>query len=143
MTNETETHMSKAERLARLEGDIAAQHQAASDKQAQRGKRSAIERVLALLDPGSFQELDALVQHRATQFGMGKSHPFGDGVVTGFGTIEGRRVAVFSQDFTVFGGSLGEAFARKMVKLMDLAERYGRATLLADTMEMVSENRGG
>jgi len=125
VTNDIETSVSKAARLERLQTDIAAQHQAAAEKQAQRGKRSAIDRVLALLDPDSFQELDALVQHRATQFGMGKSHPYGDGVVTGFGTIEGRRVAVFSQDFTVLGGSLGEAFARKMVKLMDLAERYG------------------
>ncbi len=122
---ETEQKVSKAARLANLQGEITAQHQAAAEKQEKRGKRSAIERVLALLDSDSFQELDALVQHRATQFGMGKSHPFGDGVVTGFGTIEGRKVAVFSQDFTVFGGSLGEAFARKMVKLMDLAERYG------------------
>jgi acetyl-CoA carboxylase carboxyltransferase component len=115
----------KAERLQRLQGEIAAQHAAAAEKQAKRSKRSAIERVLALLDPDSFQELDALVQHRATEFGMDRSHPYGDGVITGFGTIDGRRVAIFSQDFTVLGGSLGEAFARKMVKLMDLAERYG------------------
>lgn len=119
------TAETKAERLARLHGEIAAQHGTAAEKQAQRGKRSAIDRVLALLDPDSFQELDALVQHRATEFGMDRTHPFGDGVITGFGTIDGRKVAVFSQDFTVLGGSLGEAFARKMVKLMDLAERYG------------------
>jgi acetyl-CoA carboxylase carboxyltransferase component len=81
--------------------------------------------VLALLDPDSFQELDALVKHRATDFGMDRVESFGDGVITGFGTIDGRKVAIFSQDFTVLGGSLGEAFARKMVKLMDLAERYG------------------
>jgi acetyl-CoA carboxylase carboxyltransferase component len=115
----------KAERLEKLRGEIAEQHKAAADKQAKRGKRGARERVLALLDEGSFQELDPFVTHRATQFGMDRSKPFGDGVVTGFGTIDGRKVAVFSQDFTVFGGSLGEAFAEKMVKLMDLAERYG------------------
>ncbi len=117
--------MTKAERLADLKRQIAAQHEAAAEKQRARGKRGARERVLALLDEGSFEELDPFVQHRATQFGMDRSRPYGDGVVTGFGTIDGRRVAIFSQDFTVFGGSLGEAFAEKMVKLMDLAERYG------------------
>jgi acetyl-CoA carboxylase carboxyltransferase component len=117
--------ISKAVRLAARKRDIAAQHDAAAAKQAKRGKRGARERVLALLDEGSFQELDPFVQHRAHQFGMDASKPFGDGVVTGFGTIDGRNVAVFSQDFTVFGGSLGEAFAEKVVKLMDLAERYG------------------
>ncbi len=117
--------VSKAERLGGLKAEIAAQHEAAAAKQAQRKKRGARERVLALLDEGSFQELDPFVRHRATQFGMDRQRPFGDGVVTGFGTIDGRRVAIFSQDFTVFGGSLGEAFAEKMVKLMDLAERYG------------------
>ncbi|MEA2597692.1 MAG: hypothetical protein QOF01_4161 [Thermomicrobiales bacterium] len=117
--------LTKADRLTALEGEVAAQHEAAAEKQALRGKRGARERVLALLDEESFQELDEFVRHRATQFGMERQRPFGDGVVTGFGTIDGRRVAVFSQDFTVFGGSLGEAFAEKMVKLMDLAERYG------------------
>ncbi|GIW03811.1 MAG: methylmalonyl-CoA carboxyltransferase [Thermomicrobiales bacterium] len=116
---------SKAERLAELRKQLAAQHEAAAEKQRARGKRGARERILALLDEGSFEELDPFVQHRATQFGMDRSRPFGDGVVTGFGTIDGRRVAIFSQDFTVFGGSLGEAFAEKMVKLMDLAERFG------------------
>ena len=115
----------KAERLTTFKAEIAEQHEAAATKQAQRDKRGARERVLALLDEGSFQELDPFVRHRATQFGMDRSQPFGDGVVTGFGTIDGRQVAIFSQDFTVFGGSLGEAFAEKMVKLMDLAERYG------------------
>jgi acetyl-CoA carboxylase carboxyltransferase component len=115
----------KTARLASIQRDIEARDQVAREKQAARGKRSARDRVLALLDEGSFMELDAIVQHRATQFGMGKSHPYGDGVITGFGTIEGRKVAIFSQDFTVFGGSLGEAYAEKMVKMMDLAERYG------------------
>ncbi|MGH2558304.1 MAG: acyl-CoA carboxylase subunit beta [Thermomicrobiales bacterium] len=121
----TKTLVSKSERLAERKAEVAAQHDAAAEKQAKRGKRGARERVLALLDEGSFRELDPFVQHRATQFGMGRSKPFGDGVVTGFGEIDGRKVALFSQDFTVFGGSLGEAFAEKVVKLMDLAERYG------------------
>jgi acetyl-CoA carboxylase carboxyltransferase component len=115
----------KTARLASIQRDIEARDQVAREKQAARGKRSARDRVLALLDEDSFMELDAFVQHRATQFGMGKSHPYGDGVITGFGTIEGRKVGIFSQDFTVFGGSLGEAYAEKMVKMMDLAERYG------------------
>ena len=105
--------------------EVDAQHEAAAAKQAERGKRGARQRVLDLLDAGSFQELDPFVQGRSTTFGMERSRPYGDGVVTGFGTIDGRAVAVFSQDFTVFGGSLGEAFAEKMVKLMDLAARYG------------------
>src|SRR5215216_151077 len=126
-TNELAT--SKAERLETIREEIAEQHKAAAEKQATRGKRGARERVLARLDEGSFQELDPFVTHRATQFGMDRLKPFGDGVVTGFGTIDGRKVAVFSQDFTVFGGSLGEAFAEKMVKLMDLAERYGCAII--------------
>jgi acetyl-CoA carboxylase carboxyltransferase component len=125
MSVESQVKATKAERLGTLKNEVAEQHEAAAKKQAARGKRGARERVLALLDEGSFQELDPFVRHRATQFGMEKQRPFGDGVVTGFGTIDGRRVAVFSQDFTVFGGSLGEAFAEKMVKLMDLAERYG------------------
>ena len=115
----------KAQHLADFKTEIGAQHAAAADKQAGRGKRGARERVLALLDEGSFDELDPFVRHRAEHFRMELNRPWGDGVVTGFGTIEGRRVAVFSQDFTVFGGSLGEAFAEKVVKLMDLAERYG------------------
>ncbi len=115
----------KAEHHAEFRDEMAAQQRAAREKQEGRGKRSALDRVLQLLDDSSFVELDALVRHRATQFGMEKSRPFGDGVVTGFGTVDGRKVAVFSQDFTVFGGSLGEAYAEKMIKLMDLAERYG------------------
>lgn len=116
---------SRYDRLKERRAEIAAQHQAAEEKQQGRGKRSAMQRVLALLDEDSFVELDSMVKHRATDFGMGIKQPPGDGVITGFGTIDGRRVAVFSQDFTVFGGSLGEAFARKMVKLMDGAEKYG------------------
>jgi acetyl-CoA carboxylase carboxyltransferase component len=124
-TADTGATRHKAEVRARRAEEVAAQHAAAAAKQAERGKRGARERVLALLDEGSFQELDPFVQHRAAQFGMERSRPYGDGVVTGFGTIDGRRVAIFSQDFTVYGGSLGEAYAEKLVKLMDLAARYG------------------
>jgi propionyl-CoA carboxylase beta chain len=96
----------------------------AVERHRERGKLLARERVEALLDPGSFVELDAFVQHRSPNFNMMDNRPYGDGVVTGHGTIEGRRVFVFSQDFTVFGGSLGEAFAEKIVKVMDMALRY-------------------
>lgn len=127
MASETETRSTghKASVRAERAAEVAAQHAAAAEKQAARGKRGARGRVLSLLDDGSFQELDPFVQGRATRFGMDRARPYGDGVVTGFGTIDGRKVAIFSQDFTVYGGSLGEAFAEKLVKLMDLAARYG------------------
>ncbi|MCA9877848.1 MAG: hypothetical protein KC442_08700, partial [Thermomicrobiales bacterium] len=115
----------KAAVRATRAAEVAAQHDAAAAKQAARGKRGAYERVIALLDEGSFQELSPFVQSRATRFGMDRHRPYGDGVVTGLGTIDGRHVAVFSQDFTIYGGSLGEAFAEKMVGLMDHAARYG------------------
>jgi propionyl-CoA carboxylase beta chain len=95
------------------------------EKQHQAGKLTARERVEALLDPGSFQELDALVTHRSRDFGMdGKRIP-GDGVVTGHGRVEGRPIFLFAQDFTVFGGSLSETFAEKVCKVMDLAVKVG------------------
>ena len=94
-------------------------------KQHDKGKMTARERVLMLLDEGSFVELDELARHRSHQFGLHKKRPFGDGVVTGYGTIDGRPVCVFSQDFTVFGGSLGEVFGEKIVKVMDLAMKTG------------------
>jgi propionyl-CoA carboxylase beta chain len=89
------------------------------------GKLTARERLDLLLDPGSFVELDAFVTHRATEFGLERQHVLGDGVVTGHGTIDGRLVFVFSQDFTVFGGSLSEAYAEKICKVMDLAMKVG------------------
>ena len=89
------------------------------------GKLTARERLDLLLDPGSFVELDAFVTHRATEFGLDENHVLGDGVVTGHGTIDGRLVFVFSQDFTVFGGSLSEAYAEKICKVMDLAMKVG------------------
>ena len=86
---------------------------------------TARERVDRLLDPGSFTEFDELARHRATDFGVAANRPYGDGVVTGFGTIDGRPVCVFSQDFTVFGGSLGEVYGEKIVKVMDHALKTG------------------
>ncbi|MBU6334874.1 MAG: acyl-CoA carboxylase subunit beta [Chloroflexi bacterium] len=97
----------------------------ASERQHARGKGTARERIDALLDAGSFTELDAFAIHRSTAFGMERQHPPGDGVITGHGAIDGRPVCVFSQDFTVFGGSLGEVMAEKICKVMDLAVRMG------------------
>jgi propionyl-CoA carboxylase beta chain len=95
------------------------------ERQHAKGKMTARERIDALLDEGSFIEFDELARHRATDFGMAASRPYGDGVVTGYGTIDGRPVAVFSQDFTVNGGSLGEVFGEKIVKVMDYALKTG------------------
>ena len=94
-------------------------------KQHERGKYTARERIDQLLDEGSFEELDMFVTHRSTNFGMEKKQYLGDGVVTGFGTIEGRLVYVFAQDFTVLGGSLSETMAQKICKVMDLAMKMG------------------
>jgi len=91
-----------------------------------KGKMTARERIDALLDPGSFVETDALVRHRSTNFGMVANRPLGDGVLTGYGTVDGREVCLFSQDATVFGGSLGEVYGEKIVKVMDLALKTGR-----------------
>jgi propionyl-CoA carboxylase beta chain len=99
--------------------------QRAVERQHAKGKMTARERIERLLDPGSFTELDELARHRATDFGMAANRPYGDGVVTGFGMIDGRPVCVFSQDFTVFGGSLGEVYGEKIVKVMDHALKAG------------------
>src|SRR5213592_4786831 len=96
---------------------IAAQHE--------KGKMTARERLEVLLDAGTFVELDRFVTHRSTDFGLADEKYLGDGVVTGYGRIDGRLVYVFSQDFTVFGGSLSETFAEKICKIMDLAVRNG------------------
>jgi acetyl-CoA carboxylase carboxyltransferase component len=95
------------------------------DKQHAKGKRTARERLSALLDPGTFTEIGMFVTHRATGFGMDKKHMPGDGVVTGFGKIEGRSVYVYAQDFTVLGGSLGEAHGRKIANVQKLAVQNG------------------
>jgi propionyl-CoA carboxylase beta chain len=91
----------------------------AVEKQHAKGKKTARERIQLLLDADSFTELDEFARHRSTSFGMEMRRPYGDGVVTGFGTIEGRPVCVFSQDVTVFGGSLGQVYGEKIVKIID------------------------
>ncbi len=106
--------------LARLGGGearIAAQHA--------RGKLTARERIELLLDPNSFEEFDMFVEHRNTEFGAEKNRIPGDGVVTGWGTINGRMVYVFAKDFTVFGGSLSETHAQKICKIQDMAMQNG------------------
>jgi len=116
----------KGQDLARrLDEAVHAGSQRAIEKQHKKGKKTARERVLELLDEDSFVELDELARHRSTAFGMEQNRPYGDGVVTGYGTIDGRQVCVFAQDFTVFGGSLGQVFGEKIVKVMDLAMKTG------------------
>src|SRR6266550_3977489 len=117
---------SKLEQLRELRDE--AEHagtEQAIERQRQQGKLLARERLVELLDPGSFVELDRYVRHREPNFGMLERRPYGDAVVTGYGTIFGRKVFVFSQDFTVFGGSLSEVFAEKICKVMDLALKFG------------------
>ena len=108
---------------------------AAVEKQHARGKLTARERIELLLDPGSFTELDEFARHRSTAFGMEARRPYGDGVVTGFGTIDDRPVCVFSQDVTVFGGSLGQVYGEKIVKIIDFALKTG--------CPMIGLNEGG
>src|SRR6201986_5331349 len=120
------THEEKLAYLRELrEAAIHSASEEAVEKQHARGKLTARERIDLLLDPGSFEELDTFVRHRTYDFEMQKKRPWGDAVVTGHGTIDGRTVFVFSQDFTVFGGSLGEVMAEKMCKVMDLAAEVG------------------
>lgn len=97
----------------------------AVEKQHAKGKLTARERIDLLLDEGSFVELDEFARHRSTNFGIEKNRPYGDGVVTGYGTVDGRPVCVYSQDFTIFGGSLGEVYGEKIVKVMDFALKNG------------------
>ncbi|ANF32860.1 methylmalonyl-CoA carboxyltransferase [Leifsonia xyli] len=104
---------------------VTASGQAAIEKQHAKGKLTARERIDLLLDQGSFVELDEFVRHRTHAFGMEAKRPYGDAVVTGVGTIHGRNVAVFSQDFTIFGGSLGEVAGEKIIKVMDHALKTG------------------
>lgn len=117
------------EKIKYLEGKIAEAllggGQERIDAQHKKGKLTARERIHFLLDEGSFEEIGMLVRHRSKDFGMEKERPYGDGVVTGYGTINGRLVYVFSQDFTVFGGSLSETHAEKICKIMDLAMQNG------------------
>jgi propionyl-CoA carboxylase beta chain len=121
-----ETTSGKLRQLEQLR-DVArhAGSEKAVARQRDQGKLLARERVEKLLDPGSFVELDRYVRHRESNFGMLERRPYGDAVVTGYGTIFGRKVFVFSQDFTVFGGSLSEVFAEKICKVMDMAAKFG------------------
>jgi propionyl-CoA carboxylase beta chain len=114
-----------ADLAARHEAAVVTAESAAAAKQHARGKKTARERVDALLDPDSFTELDAFVKHRSTNFGLEKKRIAGDGVVVGHGTVDGRPVAIYSQDFTVFGGSVGEVHGEKITKVMDLALQMG------------------
>jgi propionyl-CoA carboxylase beta chain len=121
-----DTTAGKLEGLGRLRE--AAAHPAperAVERQRERGKLTARERIELLLDPGTFVELDRYRVHRSYNFGLEENRPLGDGVVTGYGEVMGRKVCVFSQDFTVFGGSLGEVYAQKICKVMDLALNTG------------------
>src|SRR6266540_1990556 len=120
-----ETYEEKLAQLQELREQAIHSSPEAEEKQHARGKLTARERIEKLLDPGSFQELDTFVRHRTHEFSLDRNRPWGDAVVTGHGTIDGRRVCVFSQDFTVFGGSLGEVMGEKMVKVMDLAAKIG------------------
>jgi len=109
----------------RLDEAVHAGSAKAVEKQHAKGRKTARERISLLFDEGSFVELDELARHRSTAFGLSDRRPYGDGVITGYGTIDGRQVCVFSQDFTVFGGSLGEVYGEKITKVMDLAIRTG------------------
>ncbi len=95
------------------------------------GKLTARERVELLFDPGTFVEMDRFVVHRCNDFGMQENKIYGDGVITGYGKIEGRQIFAFAQDFTVFGGSLSGAFAEKICKVMDLAAKMGAPSFAA------------
>jgi propionyl-CoA carboxylase beta chain len=124
-----DVHETTEQRLAWLrelrEEALHAGSEEAAERQRAAGKLLARERAERLCDPGSFFELDRYVRHRESNFGMLERRPYGDAVVTGHGTIFGRKVFVFSQDFTVFGGSLSEVFAEKICKVMDMAATYG------------------
>src|SRR6476659_348678 len=116
----------RLEQLATLkEAALHAGPEASVRRQHERGKLTARERIDLLLDPGTFVELDMLARHRAHGFGIEANRPLTDGVITGWGEIDGRKVFLFSQDFTIFGGALGEVYAEKIHKVMDLAASVG------------------
>ena len=121
--------MSVEEKIKRLEEmnarALVGGGEARVERQHQAGKLTARERIELLFDPGTFVEIDKFVVHRCTDFGMQQQKFLGDGVVTGWGKIDGRNVFAFAQDFTVFGGSLSSAFAEKLCKVMDLAAKAG------------------
>ncbi len=116
----------RLEQLAKLKEEaLHAGPEASVRRQHERGKLTARERIDLLVDPGTFVELDMLARHRAHGFGIEANRPLTDGVITGWGEIDGRKVFLFSQDFTIFGGALGEVYAEKIHKVMDLAESVG------------------
>lgn len=123
------SYQSREEKIKKLEGLNREAEQGGGEKriesQHKKGKLTARERIALLLDQGSFEELGKFVRHRSTAFGLEKERYLGDGVITGYGRIDGRLVYVFSQDFTIFGGSLSEAYAEKIVRIMDLAMKNG------------------
>ena len=127
MTDTTDIHTTAGKLAGLRERLDEAVHagSAAVDKQHAKGKLTARERIELLLDEGSFQELDELARHRSSNFGIEKNRPYTDGVITGYGTVDGRTVCVFSQDFTIYGGSLGEVNGEKICKVMDLAMKIG------------------
>ena len=114
------------DKLAKMrEKALEAGGEARIKRQHEAGKYTARERIEKLLDPGSFVEIDEFVVHRESAFGMEKNKPLGDGVITGYGTIDGRKVFIFSQDFTVSGGALAEMYGLKICKVMDMALETG------------------
>ena len=119
-SDDVETELDEMNRAAELGGGAER-----VEDQHKKGKLTARERIDLLLDPGTFNELDKFVTHRSTDLGMDRSRPLGDGVVTGYGKIGGRLVYVYAHDFTIFGGSLGEALMKKVTKVMDLAMKSG------------------
>ncbi len=126
MTESHDTTQAKLEWLREVRDKaLHAGSERAVQKRREEGRLLARERAEKLCDPGSFVELDRYVRHRESNFGMMDRRPYGDAVVTGYGAIFGRKVFVFSQDFTVFGGSLSEVFAEKICKVMDMAVKYG------------------
>ena len=128
--------LEKKRALARLGGG-----QKRIDAQHAKGKLTARERIELLLDDGTFEEWDMFVEHRCTDFGMEDNKIPGDGVVTGYGMINGRLVFVFSQDFTVFGGALSETHAEKICKVMDQAMKVGAPEMWLDTLVPESPNK--
>ncbi|OXM48856.1 acyl-CoA carboxylase subunit beta [Amycolatopsis alba] len=126
---ESGTHSKLADLYRRSTEATQAVSPSATGRQREPGSLPARERIALLLDPGSFVEMDEFVRHQSYNFGQQRNRPYGDGVVTGYGTVGGRGVCVFSQDATVFGGSLGEAHGEKIVKVMDLAIKTGRPVI--------------
>src|ERR1700704_5327584 len=126
MADAHETTQARLEWLRDLRDEaLHAGSDSAVQKRREEGRLLARERAVRLCDEGSFVELDRYVRHRESNFGMMDKRPYGDAVVTGYGTVFGRKIFLFSQDFTVFGGSLSEVFAEKICKVMDLAVKYG------------------